>query len=142
MKPFIGVTEMVSVPLFPEAMVSLPTLAARVKSDPMPAPVTVRATAEDVLAANVTSPPYIAVTEYEPAARLLVEKVAWPPEFSVPVPRDVAPFRKVTVPVGVPLAVGVTCAVNVILEPAVIDLAEAVSVVAVAAGPVTTGAEP
>lgn len=66
-------TVIVSVPLFPAAMVSLPTLAATVKSDPTPAPVTVRATAEDVLAAKVVSPPYVAATEYEPAARLLVE---------------------------------------------------------------------
>ena len=73
MKPLIGVTLMVSVPLFPDAMVSLAALSARVKSDVAPAPVTVRATAEDVLGANVTSPPYAAVTEYEPAARLLVE---------------------------------------------------------------------
>jgi hypothetical protein len=73
LKPLIGVTVIVSVPLFPAAMVSLPTLAATVKSDPVPAPVTVRATAEDVLAAKVVSPPYVAATEYEPAARLLVE---------------------------------------------------------------------
>jgi len=38
-----------------------------------------------------------------PAARDDVEKVALP-ELSVPVPRLVEPFRKVTVPVGVPLA--------------------------------------
>ena len=73
MNPLIGVTLIVSVPLFPDAMVSLAALSARVKSDVAPAPVTVRATAEEVLGANVTSPPYAAVTEYEPAARLLVE---------------------------------------------------------------------
>jgi hypothetical protein len=64
---------MVSVPLCPGAIDSVSTLSAKVKSDPAAAPVTVRATAEDVLGANVASPPYAAVTEYEPAARLLVE---------------------------------------------------------------------
>ena len=133
---------MVSVPLFPAAMVSVAALAARVKSGVAPAPVTVRATAEEVLGAKVASPPYAAVTEYEPAARLLVENVALPPELRVPAPSDVVPFEKVTVPVGVPLPDGVTCAVKVTLEPAAIVAAEADSVVAVAAAPVASGAAP
>ena len=54
---------MVSVPLFPAAMVSVAALVARVKSEVAPAPVTVRATAEEVLGAKVTSPAYAAVTE-------------------------------------------------------------------------------
>ena len=66
-----------------------------------------------------------------------------PLELRVPAPSDVLPFRKVTVPVGVPLTDGVTCAVKVTLDPAAIVVAEADSVVVVAAVPVTTtGAAP
>ena len=50
-----------------------------------------------------------------PTARALVVSVATPEPFKVPVPRLVAPSRKVTVPVGVPVpgATAVTVAVKV-----------------------------
>jgi len=48
-----------------------------------------------------------------------VEKVAMSglPPFKVPVPSVVAPSLKVTLPVGMPLAVDVTVAVNVTVLP-------------------------
>lgn len=65
----------------------------------------------DVLVAKFASPPYFAVIVCAPAERAVVESVATPAALSVPVPNEVAPSRKVTVPVGfaVPLA-GVTLA--------------------------------
>src|ERR1700722_4335116 len=66
-----------------------------------------------------------------PAESAEVENVATPAALSVPVPSEVEPSRKVTVPVGfaVPLA-GVTVAVNVILAP-VLAVAGPVSAVVV-----------
>lgn len=50
--------------------------------------------------------------EWLPTTSAAVEMVAVPVASSVPLPMDVAPSRKVTVPVGVP-PVPVTVAVNV-----------------------------
>ena len=57
------------------------------------------------------------------------------PELSVPVPSEVVPSRKVTVPVAVE---GETVAVSVTLVPVATDVAEDVSVVVVAVNVVVT----
>src|SRR5689334_6842520 len=71
---------------------------------------TVCATAAEVLAALLLSPPYTAVCECVPTVSVVVEKLAVPPA-TVPVPIVVAPSLNVTVPVafeGVTVAVSVT----------------------------------
>jgi hypothetical protein len=72
----------------------------------------------DVLVEKFASPLYFAVMVCGPAESVEVENVAIPAALSVPVPSEVAPSRKDTVPVGfaVPLA-GVTVAVNITLAP-------------------------
>ena len=64
---------------------------------------------------NVALPPYTAVMEADPTARVELLKVAIPLPFSVPVPSVVLPFLKLAVPVGTPLAgdTAVTVAENV-----------------------------
>lgn len=73
-----------------------------------------------------------------PTGSCVVEYVASPDVFSVPLPSVVVPSRNVTIPVGkaVPEA-GVTVAVKVMLVPVVAVVAEASSVVVVSsrAGP-------
>lgn len=64
--------------------------------------------------------------------------VATPEPFRVPVPRVVAPFLNVTVPVG---ADPVTVAVNVMLDPTAIEDAEAVRAVVVDPVVTTTATE-
>ena len=64
---------------------------------------------------------------------VVVLKVATPELFSVPVPRVVAPFRKVTVPVGVGPEAAVTVAVKVTLVPAFAGLSEEVTLLEVLA---------
>ena len=54
------------------------------------------------------------------------------PEVRVGVPSDVAPSRKLTVPVGVPVLLEVTAAVKVRLPPATMELEDEVSAVVVA----------
>jgi hypothetical protein len=66
-----------------------------------------------------------------PAVLKLVVKVATPLPFNAPVPRLAVPFRKVTVPVGVP-ALPLTVAVKVTLAPAATEAAEVVRVVELA----------
>jgi hypothetical protein len=69
-----------------------------------------------------------------PTARDDVENVALP-EFNVPVPRVVVvPLRKVTVPVGIPVAPvpAATVAVNVTVWPSAAGLGEMVRVVTLA----------
>ena len=53
-------------------------------------------------------PEYSAVFEFVPARRLEVTKVATPDEFTFAVPSRVLPRKKLTVPAGVPVGVGVT----------------------------------
>ena len=72
-----------------------------------------------------------------PTGNAVVDSVATPPAFNVPVPREVLPLLNVTVPVGVPEA-DVTVAVSATLAPATIAVGFAVTVVAVA---VNTGTE-
>ena len=81
-----------------------------------------------------------------PIGRVLTLNVATPEELSVPAPIDVAPFRKFTVPVGIAMPeAAVTVAVRFTAAPAVIDVGEAVSAVAVftfVAAATTTVVEP
>ena len=78
------------------------------------------------------SPPYTAVMECEPSAKVEVANVATP-AFSVPVPSVVAPSLNVTVPVAVPLPgeTAATVAVKVTDWPKTDGLAELVNVVVV-----------
>src|SRR6202171_1559498 len=75
--------------------------------------VMVSITAAEVLTAKFALALYLAVIECVPTVSVDVAKVATPLPFSVPVPRVVAPSRKVTVPVGVPEVLDVIVAVNV-----------------------------
>ena len=69
--------------------------------------------ASDVEVLKLVSPAYTAVMLRVPMASAEVVYVATPP-LKVPVPREVLPFLKVTVPVGVPAPgeAAVTVAVN------------------------------
>ncbi len=71
--------------------------------------------------------------EFVPLARVLVLKVATPELLSVPVPSEVVPFMKSTVPVGVPVPgeTAATVAVNVTEVPEVLGLGVEVRVVVV-----------
>jgi hypothetical protein len=79
--------------------------------------VMVSVTAVELLAVKLESPPYAAVMECVPTVSIEIVRVALPPLFSVPVPRVIVPSRKVIAPVGVPLPVEVTVAVNVTGAP-------------------------
>lgn len=63
-----------------------------------------------------------------PATNAAVEREACPVPFSVPLPMELVPSRKTTVPVGVP-PVPVTVAVNVTDCPAVEGLSEETTLV-------------
>jgi len=78
------------------------------------------------------SPEYTALIECEPLERVDVENDAVPP-LSVAVPIVVAPSRKLTEPVIVPLTPLATVAVNVTEEPALEILFEELTLVDVAA---------
>ena len=80
------------------------------------ASVMVSVTAAEVLLAKFALPLYLAVMGCAPAVSIDVVKVATSLLFSVPVPSVVAPSRKATVPVGVPL-LPATVAVNVTAVP-------------------------
>jgi len=81
------------------------------------------------------SPPYCAVIECVPAVSAEVANVAAPPPFRDPAPSTVAPSKKVTVPVGVPVpgAITVTVAVKFTVPPATEGFTSALSTVAVEA---------
>jgi hypothetical protein len=77
----------------------------------------------------------------EPTASDVVVKVATPEPLSVPVPKDVVPSRKVTMPVGAAVPdVPTVLDVNVTLAPLVMlnDDAARVVAVGVVAGAATT----
>jgi hypothetical protein len=86
----------------------------------------------EVLPLKIASPLYWAVMLLVPAVLKLVVKVATPVAFNVPVPRLAVPFRKVTVPVGVP-PLPVTVAVKVTFVPTGTETAELVRAVELAA---------
>lgn len=75
---------------------------------------TVCANAAEVLVRNWESPLYFAVIECGPSisAVACVLKVATPPD-RLPLPSEVLPSKKVTLPVGAPPYAGVTVAVKV-----------------------------
>src|SRR6202521_4100828 len=62
LKPLTGVMLIVSVPLFPRAIIRVAAPVARLKSGDDPAVPTVSVVAADMLSANFESPPYVAVT--------------------------------------------------------------------------------
>jgi hypothetical protein len=70
-----------------------------------------------VLAREVALPAYLAVRLYVPAARDAVESVATPEEVRLPVPSNVEPFMKLTVPVG-EIVLPFTVAVRASARPA------------------------
>ena len=100
----------------------------------VPAGLTVWASEVEVLPLKVASPPYTAVIECAPPARLAVERVATPAALSADEPRVVVPSLKLTPPVGVPVPEeDVTVAVNVTDWPYVEGFKDETSVVALAA---------
>lgn len=91
---------------------------------------TIICSAGELAAAKLESPLYWAVIECVPTARLFVVKVAVP-ELNVPLPRFVAPSKKVTVPEGVSPDPE-TAALIVIDVPAVITVVDVLSVMVLA----------
>jgi hypothetical protein len=87
-----------------------PVARAKLKS----ADVTVSVIAVDVLAMKFVSPEYTAVIVSTPRGIVGTTSVATPLAFAAALPRTAVPFRNCTVPVGVPVVVEVTVAVNVI----------------------------
>jgi hypothetical protein len=71
----------------------------------------------EALPAKLALPLYSAVIECVPTASVDEVKLATPPLFNVPVPSEVVPSRKVTVPAGVPEVLDVIVAVNVTRAP-------------------------
>ena len=69
-----------------------------------------------------------------PTCRVVVARVATPCAFSVPVPSEVIPLKKVTRPLPNGVEPASTVAVRVKLCPGVVELAEAVSAVVVGRG--------
>ena len=91
----------------------LPDSGRRSSAVVVGAPATVIASPDEVEVAKAALPEYTAVIEFVPAGRLEVVKVATPDEFTFAVPSSVLPLKKLTVPAGVPVGVGVTVAVRV-----------------------------
>lgn len=87
----------VSVALWPEV---IPAGATPMVTVGAPAAVTVTLVAVEVEEPFAESPPYAAVMEFAPTARLLVVYTAIPVAFKVSDPSDVVPSLNVTVPVG------------------------------------------
>jgi hypothetical protein len=89
--------------------------------------------AEDVEVANPALPEYTAVRLAVPTASVEVVTVATPEEFTTAaLPICVAPLKKLTVPSGEPVGVGVMVAVNVTVAPKVAGFGEGTSAVVVA----------
>ena len=101
--------------------------------------VTTTVSAVDVDAAKCVSPEYAAVMLCEPFASEEVVKVATP-TFIEPVPMELVPSLKVTLPVGLPMSdVDATVAMNCTDWPVVSWVLDAESVVVVAAGATAAG---
>jgi hypothetical protein len=79
----------------------------------------------EVEPAKVALPEYTAVIVSVPAVIPLSVKVATPDEATVAVPSNVVPLKKLTVPVGVPVGVGLTVAVNATGWPATAGFGDA-----------------
>ncbi len=132
LNPPTGVSVSVDVTEPPWLTEPLVGLRDRVKSAAVAA-VMVTTTAEEDDAAFAESPPYAAVRLWVPTASVAVERVATP-DVRLPVPIDVAPSEKVTVPVGVEVpAVSLTEALKLIEAPETAFVGEAVSCVVVTA---------
>ena len=84
--------------------------AARLVTVASASGVTITVTSADLLDRELALPAYSAVRRYVPAARDLMDSVAAPEEFRVPVPRRVAPFMKLTVPLGAVIPLPFTAA--------------------------------
>lgn len=97
-------------------------------------------TAVEVDMAKFASPPYFAVIECVATLSVDVCSVATPPAPTLPVPIEVEPSRKVTVPVIEPAVLDVTVALRVTVCPAVAGFGSAVRAVVVGAG--VGGTEP
>jgi hypothetical protein len=130
--PKEGVAVMVELPLLPLATVIEGGLSERLK----PGLPTVTVTAVEVELAKTASPAYCAVMLFAPTGSVVVVYVAVPVPSTVTMPRAVAPFRKVTAPVGIVVAPvgGATTAVSVTLVPEATLAALAVRVVVEARG--------
>jgi hypothetical protein len=119
--PSRNVTVPLSVPELLDVMVAVNVTGAPLDAETpeltstavVAACVIVSVAAVEVLAVKLESPPYAAVMECVPTVSVEIAKVALPPLFSVPMPSVIVPSRKVIAPVGVPLPVEVTVAVNV-----------------------------
>ncbi len=129
--PELGVTVAVNVMPVPavaevdetSSFVVVATLPARMST----------VTAAEVLLAKLASPPYTAVMECEPAARVETFSVVQPAP-RVAVPKIVELSLKVTVPVGP--EPGLTVAVNVMVVPGAAEVVEACSSIVVLTLPV------
>src|SRR5438105_193800 len=79
-----------------------------------------------LLGLKLPSPLYLIVTLWLPTACAALFSAAWPEASSAPLPRLVAPSKKVTVAVGIPAAgaTAVTVAVSVMLCPDTDGLSE------------------
>jgi hypothetical protein len=121
---------MTSCPELPGWIVKLAGLNTAVT----PGVITVSVTGLDVLAASTPLPEYVAVMLYTPVAAKEVCRVALPFVSRATVPRVAVPFEKITCPVGVRPANGVTFAVKVTLSPVPPVVVDVVSVVVVSNG--------
>src|SRR6266853_409779 len=92
--------------------VAVAGLAAKEKS----ALAMVMVTVADVLSPNFPSLAYEAVRAWDPAARVLILKIAIPEPSNGEAPKLVSPSRNTTLPVGTPPA-ELTVAVSVMAEP-------------------------
>jgi hypothetical protein len=95
--------------------------------------VIVSVTAAEVLVAKTALPAYLQVIEWLPTVSVDVVKVATALLFKDPVPSEVVPSKKVTVPVGVPELLDVIVAVNATGAPLDAEAAELTSTAVVAA---------
>jgi hypothetical protein len=115
--PLAGVTLAINETLAPVVPVAGPVSIVVVEMSA--AAFTVCVSAGEVSAAKFVSPLYCAVIECDPGVSAVVDNVAFPPAPTVPIPREVAPSKNVTVPVIVPAVAEETVAVNVTLAPVV-----------------------
>ena len=111
LKPLLDVSVTVDVADAPAA--TEPDVGASAIAKSGFAAVTVRLTAPDVDAANAALPLYCAVKDRSPTGSNVVDIVAVPCGVRAALPTALVPFRKLTVPAGVPPAIALTVAVSV-----------------------------
>ena len=133
MNPFAGFT--VSMVVVVPVLLTDPLVGDKLTAKDAAAACTVTVTTPEIEAALLASPAYEAVMLCAPTAKDPVLNVAVPVPPNNPVPSDVVPSRKETVPVGTPdPAFDFTTAVNVAVTPAVTAAGLTVKVVVVGAG--------